>query len=118
MNFFGNCQASESVKVTQDSLEQYLSLHEHREAPVSNLNCCDWTADGCIYLVSVIKDSNLNSEDLYALKSVHQELLGLDKMSSIEMTFTVSEFKTFKLGSILYGSTQSQTTRSSFGLAN
>ena len=38
-------------------------------------------------------------------------------MSSIEMPFTVSEFKALKLGSVLYGLTQSQTTRSSFVLA-
>ena len=30
MEFFGNCQGSGSVKVTQDSLEHYLSLQEHR----------------------------------------------------------------------------------------
>ena len=118
MEFFGNCQGSGSVKVTQDPLEQYLSLQEHREAPFNNLNCCDWTAGGCIYPVSAIKDSNLDSEDLHALKSVYQERLGLDKMSSIEMPFTVSEFKAFKLGSVLYGSTQGQTTSSSFVLAN
>ena len=59
MEFFGNCQGSGSVKVTQDSLEQYLSLQEHREAPVQDLNCCDWTANGCIHPVSAIKDSTL-----------------------------------------------------------
>ena len=68
--------------------------------------------------MAAIKDSNLDSEDLHALKSVYQELLGLGKMSSIEMPFTVSEFKALKLGSVLYGLTQSQTTRSSFVLAN
>ena len=30
MEFFGNCQSSGSVKVTQAPLEQYLSLKEHR----------------------------------------------------------------------------------------
>ena len=118
MEFFGNCQGSGSVKVTQDSLEHYLSLQEHREAPIKDLNCCDWTANGCIHPVSAIKDSTLDSEDLHALKSVYQELLGLDERSSIEMPFTVSEFKAIKLGSVLYGSTQSQTTRNSFVLAN
>ena len=101
MEFFGNCQSSGSVKVTQDPLEQYLSLQEHREAPVNDLNCCDWTANGCIYPVSAIKDGTLESEDLHALKSVYQELLGLDERSSIEMPFTVSEFKAIKLGSVL-----------------
>ena len=72
----------------------------------------------CQHPVSAIKDSTLDSEDLHALKSVYQELLGLDKRSSIEMPFTVSEFKAIKLGSVLYGSTQSQTTRNSFVLAN
>ena len=118
MELFGNCQGSGSVKVTQDSLEQYLSLQEHREVPVNNLNCCDWTAGGCIYPVSAINDSNLDSEDLHALKSVYQERLGLDKMSSFEMPFPFSEFKAFKLGSVLYGSMQGQTTWSSFVLAN
>ena len=45
-------------------------------------------------------------------------LLGLDERSSIEMPFTVSEFNAIKLGSVLYGSTQSQTTRNSFVLTN
>ena len=34
MEFFDSFQSSGSVKVTQDPLEQYLSLQEHREAPV------------------------------------------------------------------------------------
>ena len=118
MEFFGNCQGSGSVKVTQDSLEHYLSVQEHREAPVIDLNCCDWTANGCIHPVSAIKDSTLDSEDLHALKSVYQELLGLDERSSIEMPFTVCEFKAIKLGSVLYRSTQSQSKRNSFVLAN
>ena len=118
MEFFCNCQGSGSVKVTQDSLEHYLSVQEHREAPVIDLNCCDWTANGCIHPVSAIKDSTLDSEDLHALKSVYQELLGLDERSSIEMPFTVCEFKAIKLGSVLYRSTQSQTKRNSFVLAN
>ena len=118
MEFCGNCEGSGSVKVTQDSLEQYVSLQEHREAPVNDSNCCDWTANGCIYPVSAIKDSTLDSEDLHALKSVYQEPLGLDKSSSIEMRFTVTEFKAIELGSVLYGTTQSQTTRNSFVLAN
>ena len=49
---------------------------------------------------------------------MYQELLGLDERSSIEMPFTVSDFKAIKLGSVLYGSMQSQTTRNSFVLAN
>lgn len=118
MEFFGNSQCSGSVKVTQDPLEQYLSLQEHREALVKDLSCCDWTANGCIYPESVAKDGTLDSDDLHALKSVYRELLGLDERSSIEMPFTVSEFKAIKLGSVLYGSSQSQTTRNSFILAN
>ena len=63
--------------------------------------------------MSAIKDSTLDSEGLHALKSVYQELLGLD-----EMPFTVSEFKAIKLGSVRYVSMQSYTTRNSFVLAN
>ena len=68
--------------------------------------------------MSAIKDGTLDSDDLHALKSVYQELLGLDERSSIEMPFTVSEFKAIKLSSVLYGSSQSQTPRNSFILAN
>ena len=68
--------------------------------------------------MSAIKDGTLDSDDLHALKSVYQELLGLDERSAIEMPFTVSEFKAIKLGSVRYGSSQSQTTRNSFVLAN
>ena len=68
--------------------------------------------------MSAIKDSTLDSEGLHALKSVYQELLGLDERSSIEMPFTVSEFKAIKLGSVRYVSMQSYTTRNSFVLAN
>ena len=118
MEFFDNCQNSGSVKVTQEPLEQYLSLQEHREAPVKDLNCFDWMASSCICPASSIKDGTLDSDDLHALKSVYRELLGLDERTSMEMPFTVSEFKAIKLGSVLYGSSQSQTTRNSFVLAN
>ena len=64
MEFFDNFQISGSVKVTQDPLEQYLSFQEHREAPVKDLNCCDWTSNGCIYPVSAIKDGTPDSDDL------------------------------------------------------
>ena len=94
--FFENGQGSGSVKVTQEPLEQYLSLQEHREASIKDLSGCDWTTNSCIYPVSPAKDESLNSDDLNALKVVYQELLGLDAMTSIEMPFTTSEFKAIK----------------------
>ena len=51
-------------------MEHYLSVQEHREAPVKDLNCCDWTANGCIHPVSAIKDSTLDSEGLHALTEI------------------------------------------------
>lgn len=116
--FFDNCQSSGSVKVTQQPIEQYLSLQEHREATVQDLSSCDWTSNSCICPASAIKDETLDSDDLNALKVVYRELLGLDTRTTIEMPFTVSEFKAIKIGSLLYGSQQSQTTRNSFVLAN
>ena len=68
--------------------------------------------------MSPAKDESLDSDDLNALKIVYQELLGLDARTSIEMPFTISEFKAIKVGSVLYGSQQSQTTRNSYILAN
>ena len=112
------CQGSGSVKITQEPLEQYLSLQEHREASIKDLSSCDWTANSCISPVSPAKDESLDSDDLNALKVVYQELLGLDARTSIEMPFTISEFKAIKVGSVLYGSQQSQTTRNSYILAN
>ena len=44
---------------------------------------------------------------------MYQELLGLDARTSIELPFTISEFKAIKVGS-----QQSQTTRNSYFLAN
>lgn len=116
--FFENGQGSGSVKITQEPLEQYLSLQEHREASIKDLSSCDWTANSCISPVSPAKDESLDSDDLNALKVVYQELLGLDARTSIEMPFTISEFKAIKVGSVLYGSQQSQTTRNSYILAN
>lgn len=116
--FFENGQGSGSVKVTQEPLEQYLSLQEHREASIKDLSGCDWTANSCISPVSPAKDESLDSDDLNALKIVYQELLGLDGRTSIKMPFTISEFKAIKVGSVLYGSQQSQTTRNSYILAN
>ena len=116
--FFDNCQNSGSVKVTQQPIEQYLSLQEHREATVQDLSSCDWTSNSCICPASAIKDETLDSDDLNALKVVYRELLGLDTRTTIEMPFTLSEFKAIKIGSLLYGSQQSQTTRNSFVLAN
>lgn len=116
--FFENGQGSGSVKVTQEPLEQYLSLQEHREASIKDLSGCDWTANSCISPVSPAKDESLDSDDLNALKIVYQEPLGLDARTSIKMPFTISEFKVIKVGSVLYGSQQSQTTRNSYILAN
>ena len=116
--FFENGQGSGSVKVTQEPLEQYLSLQEHKEASIKDLSGCDWTANSCISPVSPAKDESLDSDDLNALKIVYQELLGLDARTSIEMPFTISEFKAIKVVSVLYGSQQSQTTRNSYILAN
>ena len=96
--FFDNCQSSGSVKVTQQPIEQYLSLQEHREATVQDLSSCDWTSNtcSCICPASAIKAETLDSDDLNALKVVYRELLGLDTRTTIEMPFTVSEFKAIK----------------------
>lgn len=98
--FFENGQGSGSVKITQEPLEQYLSLQEHREASIKDLSSCDWTANSCISPVSPAKDESLDSDDLNALKIVYQEFLGLDARTSIEMPFTISEFKAIKVGSV------------------
>ena len=76
--------------------------------------------NNCICAMSTVKDGTPDSNDLNVLKSVYQKLLGLDERTTfiIEMPFTVTEFKAIKVGSILYGSMQSQTTRNSFVLAN
>ena len=65
-----------------------------------------------------MKDGTLDSDDLNALEVVYRELLGLDARNCIEMPFTVSELKAIRIGSVLYGSQQSQTIRNSFVLAN
>lgn len=118
MEFFENCQTSGSVKITQEPIEHYLSLKEHRETPVKDLSCCDWTANSCICPVSAVKDGTLDNDDINALEVVYRELLGLGARNHIEMPFTVSELKTIRIGSVLYGSQQSQTKRNSFVLAN
>ena len=60
--FFENGQGSGSVKVTQEPLERYLSLQEHREASIKDLSGCDWTANSCISPVSPAKDESLDSD--------------------------------------------------------
>ena len=119
MEFFDTYQSSGSVKVTQEPIEQYISLQEHRDVSVQHLNCCDWTAGkNCICPMSASKDGTLDSEDLSALRSVYQELLGFDDRTIIDMPFTVTEFKAVKVGSMSYGSLQSQTSRNATVLAN
>ena len=89
MEFFDTYQSSGSVKVTQEPIEQYLSLQEHRDVSVQHLNCCDWTAGkNCIFPMSIPKDGTLDSEDLSALRSVYQELLGFDDRTIIDMPHT------------------------------
>ena len=79
MEFFDTYQSSGSVKVTQEPIGKYLSLQEHRDVSVQHLNCCDWIAGkNCIFLMSTPKDGILDREDLSALRSVYQELLGFD----------------------------------------
>ena len=68
--------------------------------------------------MSASKDGTLDSEDLSALRSVYQEVLGFDDRTIIDMPFTVTEFKAVKVGSMSYGSLQSQTSRNATVLAN
>ena len=50
MEFFDTYQSSGSFKVTQEPIEQYLSLQEHRDVSVQHLNYCDWIAGkNCIF---------------------------------------------------------------------
>ncbi|XP_068716184.1 uncharacterized protein [Montipora foliosa] len=109
-DFFDNCQGSGSVKDTQEPIEQYLSLQEHREVSVGDLHSCSWTVDNnnCICATSSPKDAALDCEDLNVLKSVYKKLLDLDETTTIEMPFTIAQFKSIRVGSELYGSLQSQ----------
>ena len=119
MEFFDTYQSSGSVKVTQEPIEQYLSLQEHRDVSVQHLNCCDWIAGkNCIFLMSTPKDGILDSEDLSALRSVYQELLGFDDRTIIDMPHTITEFKAVKVGTVSYGSLECQTSRNATVLAN
>ena len=68
--------------------------------------------------MSAMKDEALDSEDVHALGPVYKELLGLNDTNSLEMPRSIAEFKSVKVGSLLYASQQSQTIRNSFVLAN
>ena len=71
-----------------------------------------------IVVMSAMKDEALDSEDVHALGPVYKELLGLNDTNSLEMPRSIAEFKSVKVGSLLYGSQQSQTIRNSFVLEN
>lgn len=68
--------------------------------------------------MSTPKDGTLDSEDLSALRSVYQELVGFDDRTIIDMPYTETEFKAVKVGSMSYGSLQCQTSRNATVLAN
>lgn len=71
----------------------------------------------CIHAASSPKDAALDSEDLNVLKSVYKKLLGLDETTTIEMPFTIAQFKSIRVGSELYGSLHSEPARNSFVVA-
>lgn len=118
MEFFERTHTSGSVKDTQEPIKQYLSLQQHRDLSVKDLQSCDWTANENVVVMSAMKDEALDSEDLHALGPVYKELLGLNDTNSLEMPRSIAEFKSVKVESVLYGSQQSQTIRNSFVLAN
>lgn len=68
--------------------------------------------------MSTPKDGILDSQDLSALRSVYQELLGFDDRTIIDMPHTITEFKAVKVGSVSNGSLQWQTSRNATVLAN
>ena len=62
--------------------------------------------------MSTFRDETLDTDDLTALESVYKELLGLDEGTFLEMPHTIAEFKSLKVGSVVYRLlSQSQTTR-------
>lgn len=97
MEFFERTHSSGSVKDTQEPIKLYLSLQQHRDLSVKDLQSCYWTANENVVVMSAMKDLALDSEDLHALGPV---------------------YKSVKVESVLYGSQQSQTIRNSFVLAN
>ncbi|CAH3140662.1 unnamed protein product, partial [Pocillopora meandrina] len=118
LEFFEGSHSSGSVKDTQEPIKQFLSLRQHREISIKDLHLCDWTASDDIVEMSTFRDETLDTDDLTALESVYKELLGLGEGTFLEMPHTIAEFKSLKVGSVVYGSSQSQTTRNSFVLAN
>jgi len=118
MEFFERTHTSGSVKDTQESIKQYLSLQQHRDLSVKDLQSCDWTANENVEVMPAMKDEALDSEDFHALGPVYKELLGLNDTNSLQMPRSIAEFKSVKVGSVLYGSQQSHTIRKSFVLAN
>ena len=118
LEFFEGSHSSGSVKDTQEPIKQFLSLRQHREISIKDLHLCDWTASDDIVEMSTFRDETLDTDDLTALESVYKELLGLCEGTFLEMPHTIAEFKSLKVGSVVYGSSQSQTTRNSFVLAN
>ena len=97
------------MKDTQEPIEQYLTLQEHRKVSVGDLHSCNWIVDNnCICATSAPKDAALDSEDFNSLKSVYEKLLGLDETTIIEMPFTIAEFKSIRVGPDLYGKARQQ----------
>ena len=76
------------------------------------MHLCDWTASDDIVEMSTFRD------DLTALESIYKELLGIGEGAFLEMPHTIAEFKSLKVGSVVYRLSQSQTTRNSFVPAN
>ena len=118
LEFFEGSHSSGSVKDTQEPIKQFLSLRQHREISIKDLHLCDWTASDDIVEMSTFRDETLDTDDLTALESIYKELLGIGEGAFLEMPHTIAEFKSLKVGSVVYGSSQSQTTRNSFVLAN
>lgn len=64
------------MKDTREPIKQYLSLQQHRDLSVKDLQSCDWTANENVVVMSAMTDEALDSEDLHALGPVYKELLG------------------------------------------
>lgn len=79
---------------------------------------CDWTASDDIVEMSTFRDETLDTDDLTALDSAYKELLGIGEGAFLEMPHIIAEFKSLKVGSVVYRLSQSQTTRNSFVPAN
>ena len=111
-SFFEGSHSPGSLKDTQEPIKQCVSLQQHREMFIKDLHLCDWTASDDIVKMSTFRDETLDTDDFNALESVYKELLGIGEGAFLEMPHTIAEFKSLKVGSVVYRLlSQSQTTR-------